>query len=118
MKWYNNLYVGCRKREDGYHDVRMIMQTVGLYDQIDLFFRKEPGIEIETNLSYLPVNENNSLEIYPSYVLLQKHYKKRDLFVVGIGEGRDEALELMEQIIMDCYHKTGQFLVRKMIEKE
>ena len=25
-----------RKREDGYHEVRMIMQTVGIYDQIDL----------------------------------------------------------------------------------
>ena len=25
-----------RKREDGYHDVRMIMQTVGIYDQLEL----------------------------------------------------------------------------------
>ena len=25
-----------RKREDGYHDLRMIMQSVYLYDQIEL----------------------------------------------------------------------------------
>lgn len=48
-----------RKREDGYHDVRMIMQTVGIYDQIDLQRKREPGITAETNLNYLPVNENN-----------------------------------------------------------
>ena len=45
------------KRENGYHDVRMVMQTVYLYDQIEK--RKEPGISLSTNLFYLPVNENN-----------------------------------------------------------
>lgn len=48
-----------RKREDGYHDVRMIMQTVGIYDKIDLLYKDEPGIQVETNLFYLPNNENN-----------------------------------------------------------
>ncbi len=47
------------KRENGYHDVRMIMQTVYLYDQITIKKRKKPGIGLETNLYYLPVNENN-----------------------------------------------------------
>lgn len=47
------------RREDGYHEVRMIMQTVGLHDRIDIYRRKEPGIGIRTNLFYLPVNEQN-----------------------------------------------------------
>ena len=47
------------KRENGYHDVRMVMQTVYLYDQITIKNRKKPGIGLETNLYYLPVNENN-----------------------------------------------------------
>ena len=47
------------KRENGYHDVRMVMQTVYLYDQITIKKRKKPGIGLETNLYYLPVNENN-----------------------------------------------------------
>ena len=37
----------------------MIMQTVGIYDKIDLVQKDEPGIEVETNLNYLPCNENN-----------------------------------------------------------
>lgn len=47
------------KRPDGYHDVRMVMQTIYLYDQITITKRKEPGIGLSTNLFYLPVNENN-----------------------------------------------------------
>ena len=47
------------KRPNGYHDVRMCMQTSYLYDQIIMEKKKESGIEISTNLFYLPVNENN-----------------------------------------------------------
>jgi 4-diphosphocytidyl-2-C-methyl-D-erythritol kinase len=46
-------------REDGYHEVRMVMQTVGLYDRIILEKTKEPGIVITANLPYVPTNENN-----------------------------------------------------------
>ena len=48
-----------RKREDGYHEVRMIMQTIHLFDRIQIKKTKEPGIQISSNLYYLPVNENN-----------------------------------------------------------
>lgn len=48
-----------RRREDGYHDVRMIMQTVGIYDGIEIKKTDSGKIEIETNLYYLPTNENN-----------------------------------------------------------
>lgn len=47
------------RRENGYHDVRMVMQTVYLYDRIIMKKSKTPGIRLETNLYYLPVNENN-----------------------------------------------------------
>ncbi|MDO5350021.1 MAG: 4-(cytidine 5'-diphospho)-2-C-methyl-D-erythritol kinase [Lachnospiraceae bacterium] len=61
-----------RRREDGYHDVRMIMQTVGIYDQVELQLKQEPGITVETNLSYLPVNENNL--VYQAADLLMKEF--------------------------------------------
>ena len=48
-----------RRREDGYHEVRMIMQTIHLYDRLDITKTKEKDIKIQTNLSFLPVNENN-----------------------------------------------------------
>ena len=49
--------LGCR--DDGYHEVKMIMQTVFLYDRILLRITKKPGIRVKTNLSYVPSNENN-----------------------------------------------------------
>lgn len=48
-----------RRREDGYHEVRMVMQTIHLYDQLLIQKSEAPGIQIHSNLSFLPVNENN-----------------------------------------------------------
>lgn len=47
------------KREDGYHEVRMIMQTIRMYDQVDMRKSVEPGIHLTTNKKYIPVDENN-----------------------------------------------------------
>ena len=46
-------------RPDGYHEVRMIMQTVGVYDEIRMEKQRKPGIQIATNLSFQPCNEQN-----------------------------------------------------------
>ena len=47
------------KREDGYHEVRMIMQTIRMYDQLDMRKSVEQGIHLTTNKKYIPVDENN-----------------------------------------------------------
>ena len=49
-----------RKRPDGYHDLRMIMQMTGMYDRISL--RGIPGgqgIRLRTNLPYIPADQRN-----------------------------------------------------------
>ena len=48
-----------RRREDGYHEVRMIMQTLRMYDKIALKRTKEPGIRLKSNLFYVPEDEGN-----------------------------------------------------------
>lgn len=65
-----------RCREDGYHEVRMIMQTIHLYDRLDIKRTKESGIQIQTNLSFLPVNENNL--IYKAAKLLMDEFSITD----------------------------------------
>ncbi len=64
------------RRENGYHDVRMVMQTVYLYDQITIKKRRKSGIGIETNLYYLPVNENNLA--YRAAKLLMDEFRIED----------------------------------------
>lgn len=66
-----------RRREDGYHEVRMVMQTVHLYDRLEMEKTATQGIELSTNLSYLPVNENNL--VYRAGKLLMDEF--------GITEG-------------------------------
>lgn len=46
------------KRENGYHDVKMIMQTLNLFDLIVVDKRKK-GISVKSNLPYLPTDEKN-----------------------------------------------------------
>ena len=47
-------------REDHYHEVRMVMQMVGMYDRLNLHPEKgKPGIRLTTNLKYIPTDENN-----------------------------------------------------------
>ncbi len=47
------------RRENGYHDVRMVMQTVFLYDTVKMEKTEEEGIFVSTNLFYLPNDKNN-----------------------------------------------------------
>lgn len=47
------------RREDGYHEVKMIMQTVRLFDRISIQKTENQKIQVKTNLFYLPENENN-----------------------------------------------------------
>lgn len=47
------------RRDDGYHEVKMIMHTVGLYDSIHIRREREKGIRMECNPSSLPTNEEN-----------------------------------------------------------
>ena len=47
------------RREDGYHLVRMVMQTVHLFDSITMTRTKKPGIRVITNMRFLPTDEHN-----------------------------------------------------------
>ncbi len=68
------------KRPDGYHDLRMIMQTVRLHDRVYLKVTRTPGIRMKTNLKFLPVNENNL--VYKAADLLMKEFDiKEGLFI-------------------------------------
>lgn len=47
------------RRENGYHDVRMIMQSIYLYDEVKIERTENPGIELKSNLYFLPTGEGN-----------------------------------------------------------
>lgn len=48
-----------RRRDDGYHEVKMIMQTVGICDTLTFIKKKEPGILLKTDRDDLSAGEDN-----------------------------------------------------------
>lgn len=48
-----------RRRENGYHDVKMVMQTVNLHDTLTITKREDTQIVITTNAGELPLSEDN-----------------------------------------------------------
>lgn len=71
-----------RRREDGYHEVRMVMQTIHLFDRLEIKKIQGGNITIATNLSFLPTNENNL--VYKAAKLLMDEFH--------IGDGIDVKL--------------------------
>lgn len=62
LKAYAKINLGLdvlRKREDGYHEVRMIMQTVRLFDRLTMTKIRKDDIYLQTNLCFLPTDERN-----------------------------------------------------------
>lgn len=92
-----------RRREDGYHEVRMVMQTIHLYDRLDIARSHEPGIRIQSNLNFLPVNENNL--VYKAGKLLMDEFgitdgvevklTKRIPVAAGMAGGSTDAASML-----------------------
>lgn len=103
MRYYRNLYLGegVRKKKD-----RVIEKLeTGKW---------QPELYIVT----LPEGEKNQLEIYACTQLLQPYFPKREFFVVGIGKGFEEVLELVEEITKEVYNKTMGADIRAYILKK
>ena len=91
------------KRENGYHDVRMVMQTIYLYDNVTLEKTPEAGIQLETNLFYLPVNENNiaykAAKLLMDEFQIQEgikiHLEKRIPVAAGMAGGSSDAAAML-----------------------
>lgn len=47
------------RRLDGYHDLRMVMTSVDLCDEVTLTTGGGEGVRVKTNLSFLPTGEKN-----------------------------------------------------------
>lgn len=66
----------------------------------------------------LASNRQNLLDIIPAWNLMQKAYPKRDLKVIGLAKGYNEALELVRRIVDETYQNTGGVDVRSYLREE
>ena len=59
------------KRADGYHDMRMVMQSVSLYDELAIEFNDSKEISLNTNLPFLP-RDNTNLAVRAAQTFFQE----------------------------------------------
>ena len=64
------------RRDDGYHELKMIMVPIDFYDVLEMNFASETTLEL--NRSYLPVNEKNT--IIKAIRVMQEKYGFDDEF--------------------------------------
>lgn len=100
MRWYHKLYIGKTARNKRYKIVWKVKHRAGML-----------GVYLIT----LASNKENLLEILDSSLLLQPHYKKEDVFIVGIACGYEEAVEVVTKIIAELYNETGNFDIRQFL---
>ena len=101
MIWYEDLYLGDS-----------IARHPGKVRRIKWKVEHNAGM-VNTYLIALCRYGTGLLEILPTRELLQKHYPKQDLYVVGLAKGYREALETASGIVVDVYQNTGGFEVKK-----
>lgn len=106
LKAYAKINLGLdvvRKLPNGYHQVKMVMQTVGIYDELTLE-KAEDGITVTTDSGELPTDENNL--IYKAAKLMREtycikegvkiHLQKNIPIAAGMAGGSTDAAAAMK----------------------
>ena len=95
-----------RKREDGYHEVRMIMQTIDVFDRLMFTVEDMSGIRIQTNVASVPSDESNL--VYKAAKLLMEEFgitkglsiylEKNIPVAAGMAGGSSDAAAAMKAV--------------------
>ncbi|MBH1942066.1 4-(cytidine 5'-diphospho)-2-C-methyl-D-erythritol kinase [Mobilitalea sibirica] len=123
MKAYAKINLGLdvlRKREDGYHDVSMIMQTVSLYDTLTFRKSRKRDITLKTNLPYLPSDQKNivykAIELFKNTFHISEGIHatiyKRIPVAAGLAGGSSDAAAALKGL--NTLYRTGLTLKELM----
>ena len=99
-----------RKREDGYHEIRTILQKISVHDTLYFSLRKEKGVSIKADHPNLPIGKGNLVYKAVQSVMRESGYrggilveiKKRIPLGAGLGGGSSNAattLKAMDQLL-------------------
>lgn len=97
ISWTSRLYVGekmKKKKEKVIASINNREATFGVYC---VAFASHPS---------------NLFDIMDANELLFPHYKRSKIQIVGLARGKEEAILLVQDMLMEVYHNTGDFDVR------
>ena len=102
MLFFENLYLGER-----------------VAPNVDQILKKLNKNEVIPNLYViaLATNPDNMLDIYPEWELMQKGYPKDEIKVVGLANGKKEAVGVVQIIVEESLQKMGSADVRAYLKE-
>lgn len=74
------------KRNDGYHLLETVFQSISIYDRLTISLKDESGIDITCNIPYIPCNEKNLA------------YKAANAFIRKTGMCNGVSIQLYKRI--------------------
>lgn len=63
-------------------------------------------------------NEKNLFDIVETNELLFEHYKRNQIYIIGLTKGKENAVELTQNLLLEVYQNTGDFKVREYFKFE
>lgn len=103
MRWYRKLYVSEAIGDKAGRIKWKISHNAGTVSVYVIAFASNP---------------DNLLDIIPAWQLMQKGYPKKDLKIIGLAKGYDDAIALVQQIVEETYANTGDVDVWSYLKEE
>lgn len=97
ISWATHLYIGDKMEKIRDHAMNSINNRKGTF-----------GVYCITYAS----NPQNLFDIIEANQLLFPHYSRSQICIVGLAKGKQEAIDLIQKMLMEIYSKTGEFDVR------
>ena len=92
------------RREDGYHLLDTVMQTISVWDELEIQHSRQPGVHLQCNRESLPTDSKNTafraakffledrgLQNEGVYIFIKKHIPSRS----GMGGGSADAAAVL-----------------------
>jgi len=58
---------------------------------------------------------NDIFDLIPGYVFKQKSYPTKDLYIMGLADGYDAAVDLSSQMIAKFFDQYGSYDIKKIL---
>ena len=103
MKWYKDLFLG---------------ETVA--PDVKKYIKRITNSQLTPNVYVIAFASNplNLLDIIPSWELIQKGYPNEQIRIIGLANGKKEAIELVRQIVDETYQVTGDVKVKEYLKSK
>ena len=97
IAWTSRLYVGDKLKKEKDKTIASINNMEATFGIYCIAFASHPS---------------NLFDIIEANELLFPHYRRTEIQIAGLAKGKDEALKLVQDMLMEVYTNSGNFDVR------